>query len=449
MSEQYARGRNRVGGARLGGATSREIASSAEAAIAAGELAPGSALPSVRRLAADLGVSPTTVSGAYGELRRRGLVVSQSRSGVRVAERPPLAAPAGSPVPEGVRDLAGGNPDRALLPDLGPVLRRLGGRSRLYGEEAVLPELEGATRAWLGRDGIDASHLCVTGGALDGVERVLGAHVAGGDAVAVEDPGFAGVLDLVRAMGLEPAPVPVDEAGMRPNALAAALRAGARAIVVTPRGQNPTGAALDARRARELARVLDRFPAALLVEDDHLGPVAGVPARTLSSGRSRWATIRSVSKWLGPDLRVAVVAGDPVTVARVQGRQAVGTGWVSTLLQQVVAALLTDPDMEGLAGQAATVYAGRRAALVDALAAHGIAARAASGLNVWVPVPDEDAAVRALLASGWAVGAGTRHRISAPPGIRITAAALKPGEAKEVAAAVAGALAPGRRTRAA
>ena len=441
MSTQY----------RISGRNAREVAASVEQGVARGSLRAGDRLPSVRRLAADLDVSPGTVAAALAELRRRGIVVSRPRSGVQVAERPPVAGPADSAVavPAGVRDLANGNPDPAFLPDVGRALRGLGGPPRLYGEAPVVPELAAVAGTALRADGIDPASLSVVNGALDGIERVLAAHLVPGDLVAVEDPGFAGVLDLARALGLGLQAVAVDGAGMRPEALAAALAAGVRAVVVTPRGQNPTGAALDAGRARELRAVLARQPEVLVIEDDHLGPVAGVPVRTLTQGRRTWAAVRSVSKWLGPDLRLAVLAGDAGTIARVTGRQSVGPGWVSSLLQRAVAALWADPEAAALAEQATTVYAGRRRRLLDALAAAGVEATGRSGLNVLVPVPDEDAAVRALLASGWAVGAGTRHRIASGPAIRITISTLRPEEADRLAADVAAAIRPGTRTRAA
>ncbi|MGI8622608.1 MAG: aminotransferase class I/II-fold pyridoxal phosphate-dependent enzyme, partial [Solirubrobacteraceae bacterium] len=317
------------------------------------------------------------------------------------------------------------------------------------GEPPFRPVLLSPPPAALRADGVDSEHLCVVNGGLDGIERVLGAHLAGGDAVAVEDPGFSAVGDVVRALGLVALPVSIDECGMLPAALRAALRDGARAVVVTPRGQNPTGAALDARRAHELRTELDPAPAALLVEDDHLGPVAGVPARTLSAARRRWSVVRSTSKWLGPDLRLAVLAGDDTTVRRVEGRQAVGPGWVSTLAQRAVSALWDDEETLALADQAATVYAGRRRALIVALAEHGLAAAAPSGLNVWVPVPDEELAVSGLLAAGWAVSAGARFRLRSQPAIRITTATLEPVEAARVAADLAAVLRPVGRTRAA
>ncbi len=432
-------------GAAIGGASVGEIVASVEAAVARGELAPGAPLPAVRALAQQLGVSPTTVASALAELRRRGVVLSRARSGTRVAERPPLR-PARAPVavPPGVRDLALGNPDPALLPDLAAALRDLPAPQRLYGEAPVDPGLAAVAGAALAADGIPAERLTVVSGALDGIERVLAAHLSPGDLVAVEDPGWPGVLDLVRALGLRLAPVAVDDRGMGPDGLEAALRAGARAAVLTPRGHNPLGAAFDAGRAATLRDLLQDV---LVVEDDHLGPVAGVPWHS-AAGR-RWAAVRSVSKWLGPDLRCAILAGDELTLARVEGRMSLGPGWVSGLLQRLTARLWADPEVLALVARATAAYAERRAALVAALAAYDLPADAPSGLNVWVAVPDEDAAVRALLAAGASVAAGAPFRLAAAPAVRITTAALHPHEAPALAAALAAAVHPPRRTRAA
>jgi DNA-binding transcriptional MocR family regulator len=303
----------------------------------------------------------------------------------------------------------------------------------------VLPELAAAALASFRADGVPADRVCAVNGALDGIERVLAARLAPGDAVAVEDPGWPGVLDLCRALGLRLVPVAVDASGMDPSGLAAAVRSGVRAVVHTPRGHNPCGSALDAARAAELRDVLPGD--VLVVEDDHLGPVAGTPWHTLVAGRTAWATVRSVSKWLGPDLRLALVAGDETTLARVEGRQSLGPGWVSGLVQQLAVRLWDDPAIE----RAAAVYTERR----EALAALVDAAPAPSGINLWIPVPDEDAAVRSLLAEGWAVAAGTPYRLRTGPAIRITTAELAVEDAPRVAAAVARAVQPPRRTRAA
>lgn len=421
-----------------------ELADRVEAAVSSGQLAPGERLPSVRKLAAQAGLSPVTVSAGLAELRRRGIVVSEPRRGTRVGAAPPLGAALLTPVPAGARDLASGNPDAGLLPDLAGALAALPGRARLYDEPAVAPQLARAARSELTADGIPAADICVTSGALDAIERVLAARLRPGDRVAVESPGYAAQHDLLRALGLALSPVPVDDRGMLPQTLARALAEGARAVVVTPRGQNPTGAAIDVARARELRAVIAAHPAALIVEDDHLGPVAGAPLCTLVQGRERWAVARSVAKSLGPDLRVAVLAADETTLARVQGRQRCGPGWVSLILQDLVAALWADPAAAEAVAGAGRAYAERREALICELAALGIGAHGASGLNVWVPVPEEAAAVAGLLVRGWVVAPGARFRLgSAAPGVRVTTAALAPAEAPALARDIAAALAPG------
>jgi DNA-binding transcriptional MocR family regulator len=350
-------------------------------------------------------------------------------------------------VAPGTIDLRTGGPDPALLPAipaLGSIAQtyQLEGEhtQRLYGEPAVVAPLGRVGTERLTADGIDASNIAVVAGALDGVERVLGAWLRPGDRVAVEDPGYTAVLDLLAALGYRLVPLAVDDLGAMPGRLETALDRGVAAVVLTPRAQNPTGAAWDADRSSELRHVLDSHPDVLVVEDDHAGPAAGVALHTLCADRTRWATIRSVSKWLGPDLRLAVLAGDQTTVSRVEGRQALGTGWVSYLLQQVVADLWSDETVLRDLDTTATIYRSRRDALVGALRAEGIFTNPMSGLTLWVPVTDEHAVVAGLLDQGIAVSPGERFRIDSAPGVRIAFATLKEDEAPGVAGAFGGVL---------
>ena len=110
----------------------------------------------------------------------------------------------------------------------------------------VAPRLRRLAAEQLAADGIDATSLMVTGGALDAIERVLATWLTPSDRVIVEDPGHAVTFDLVAAMGYTAVPVPVDSLGLRPAELAAALARGAGAVVMTPRAQAATGAAWDA-----------------------------------------------------------------------------------------------------------------------------------------------------------------------------------------------------------
>lgn len=424
------------------GRSASEIAADVEAAVRDGRLLPGQALPPVRTLAAELGVSPATVASAYRDLRVKGVARGHKRAGTRITGAPPTAPRPPLAVPAGARNLLSGSPDPAYLPAL-PGPRRTAGAGaalsspRLYSDPAISPRLAGLASKRFRDDGIDPDHLAVVSGALDGVERVLAAWLRPGDRVAVEDPGYAPLLDLLTALDLTIVPMSLDDRGVLPESLARALAAHCTAVVLVPRAQSPTGAAWDAGRADDLARVLDSAPDVLVIEDDHAAEAAGVPAQTVTSGRARWAAIRSVSKTLGPDLRVALLAGDAVTVARVEGRQALGPGWVSYLLQETVAELWQDPATGSLLEQASAAYARRRAQLIADLASAGIPAVGRSGMAVWVPVTDEVGTTSALVDRGWAVAPGERFRTASPPGIRIGIATLTANESAQLASDLA------------
>jgi DNA-binding transcriptional MocR family regulator len=434
---------------RIGARNAAELVEQIETGVATGALAAGERLPSVRRLADDVGLSPATVASALAELRRRGVVLSEPRRGTRIGSAPPIGTSRPPlPVPAGARDLSLGNPDPALLPDLQAALVRCELPVRLYGQAPIDAELVELARGQMDADSIPAADLCVLSGTMDAIERVLQAHLRPGDRVAVEDPGYAALYDLLRAQGLALEPVAIDDRGMLAEGLERALQRGAHAMIVTPRGQNPFGAAIDATRARELGRVLAGFPGTLVIEDDHLGVLAGVPLHPLIGDRERWAVTRSVAKALGPDLRLAVLAGDATTVARVRGRQQCGPGWVSHMLQTLVLRLWRDPAVVELVARAADTYASRRRRLLASLAAHGVDAHGASGLNVWIPVSDEAAAIGALMQRGWVLAPGAPYRLAVVgPGVRVTTAALAEHEAERLATDIAEVLRPGVLSR--
>ncbi|GHA77918.1 GntR family transcriptional regulator [Streptomyces tendae] len=415
--------------------------------MGSGELRPGQPLPPMRELAQHLGVNPNTVAAAYRTLRERGVIETAGRRGSRVRAKP---ATTGREfirveVPAGVRDVSDGNPDPALLPALGPVFAAAAGQGDrepvLYGHAPVDPELARVARAELDADGVPDGPVAVTSGSLDAMERVLAAHLKAGDTVAVEDPGWGSLLDLVPALGLRTVPVGVDDQGPLPEDVRRVLAAGARALVVTDRAQNPTGAAVGPARARALRSVLRDHPGTLLIEDDHGHGIVDLPLHPLAGTTRSWAFVRSAAKACGPDLRLAVLTGDPVTLDRVRGRQRLGPGWVSRITQRAVARLWADGAVDGRA--VAGVYGRRRDALLGALAEHGVTGQGRSGMNVWIPVPDETGAVARLLHAGWAVAPGARFRLAAPPGIRITVSTLGEEDAGPLAAAVAAAVGPG------
>lgn len=435
-----------LGEYRIAGRRASEIAASIERAVGDGGLDPGQLLPPMRELAATLGVNANTVAAAYRTLRERGVIETAGRRGSRVRPRP-ASIPRNAirvEAPPGVRDLGGGNPDRALLPPLREAFAAAAARHDeapvLYGQGPVDPEFARLARAALDADGVPAGPLAVTSGALDAIERVLGAHLRAGDRVAVEDPGWGSLLDLVTALGFTAVPLGLDDEGPLPDDLERALAGGARAAVITDRAQNPTGAAVTAGRAAALREVLARYPDTLLVEDDHGHAIVEQELHALGGTTEHWAFVRSTAKAYGPDLRVAVVTGDTVTVDRVLGRLGLGPGWVSHILQQAVAGLWRSAAVDPAA--VARAYGARRQALVDALARRGVASHGRSGMNVWIPVADETGVVTRLLGAGWAVAPGARFRLAAPPGVRVTVSTLTPEDIEPLAAALAEACRP-------
>jgi DNA-binding transcriptional MocR family regulator len=423
----------------LSGDSAVNIARSIESAVAAGKIAGGSLLPTVRKAAKHLNVSPATVAAAYRALGQRGVIIADGRRGTRVRHAPPIAMPVAAPLPSFVRDLASGNPDPELL----PRIPKLPHEQRLYRDDLNDPLLLDLARGQFEADDVPGAHIAVIGGALDGVERVLREHLKPGDRVAVEDPCFTGVLDLLSALTLVAVPVTVDAEGLQPDTLRRVLRGNVQALIVTPRAQNPSGAAITIARQRALKAVLAKHPDVLLIEDDHAGPVAGVEYRTLADrSREKWAVVRSVSKSLGPDLRVALLAADARTIARVEGRQTLGIRWVSHILQRIVVAMWSDHRVQQLLNRAGSTYTARRDALLRELRIRGIESHGESGLNVWIPVREETPVVQAMMASGWAVQAGERYRLTTGPAIRITIAALDSDDAERVAEDLARILKP-------
>ncbi|GAA5786350.1 transcriptional regulator PtsJ [Chitiniphilus shinanonensis] len=417
------------------GKTAAEIFDSIRQLAQSHRLAPGQALPPVRELAQTLAVNRNTVAAAYKRLVGAGIAVTQGRLGTVIRQPDAPAEQEGGQPDSPLTDLASGNPDPAWLPDLSALPRRPY-RPRLYGEAPVNPGLVAYARQWCADACPDGAGIDLAHGAVDAVERLLAAHLVAGDKVAVEHPCFLSSISTLRVAGLQPVGVPVDAEGMRPDALQAALDQGVQAVIVTPRAHNPTGCCLSARRARALRQLLARHPYVLVIVDDHFAMLSDAPYHAVIPAQARrWALVRSVSKALGPDLRLAFVASDAQTAQRLRLRLACGTHWVSHLLQDIVEDCLATPDIQARIAQARQVYAARRAMLADALAAQGVATPPGDGLNLWLPLPgDSQPLAFALARLGWLVRGGEAFGVEHPAhGLRLTSASLDAATAQRLA----------------
>lgn len=428
----------------ISGRSAAEIAGSLRGLVERRMLRPGDALPSVRALADRLGVNRNTVVAAYRQLTQAGIVVTRGRGGTRVADRAAVAQEGFSPDTV-LRDVGTGNPDPALIPDVSRALAGVAGRPVLYGEPVIDPELERWARSWMADAPTDSFSLTITSGAADAVERLLASALTRDDAVALEDPCFLTSIHTVRVGGYRAVPVPVDDEGMTVAGLRAALDDGVRAVVCTPRAQNPTGASVSAQRAAQLRAVLAEHPYVLVIEDDHFSMLSREPFHSIiGPGHRRWALVRSVSKFLGPDLCLAVTASDAETADRLAMRLTPGTTWVSHLLQRLTLSLASDPEVRSQIERASRHYADRNAAFARRLSSRGIPTAARDGLNLWVELPvDAHAVSERLMRRGWLARVGSDFALGEPAAwqrLRLTAHDLTDGEADRLADDIAAAV---------
>lgn len=410
---------------RLDQPTARGLAHAVSRAIGDGVLPAGTKLPPIREVATQLAMSPTTVSAGWALLARSGTIRTDGRRGTTVADpvgpsktryRRALEGQTGFSL-----DLSTGVPDAALLPNLGRALGSLttAGTPGSYLDEAVLPELRDVL---LDEWPYVTSDVSIVDGAMDALDLVARSAMRFGDRVVVEHPCFPPLLDLLDSIGADVVGVPLDSEGMHPRLLAAALASPAAAVILQPTAQNPSGVSTTPRRARALAELIDRS-GTMVIEDDSAGAIASAPAISLG----RWIPehtvhIRSFSKSHGPDLRLAAVSGPAPLIHSMLARRQLGQGWSSRLLQRILLSLLTDESSRSEVRQAQREYARRRATLVDALTQRGVEVGGTDGINIWVPVHDEAAALVRLASQGIGVTPGSPFAVlSDMPGhIRVT-----------------------------
>lgn len=421
----------------IDGKTANEIFDSIRQHVATGTLAAGETLPPVRELATALNVNRNTVAVAYKRLVTSGLAQSLGRNGTVIKEiSAPVALEGGNPDTP-LTDLSGGNPAPTCLPDLSRYFAQINKNPRLYGDAVVSPELKTWATRWMQDALPGVGEIDITSGAIDAIERLLCAHLLPGDSVAVEDPCFLSSINMLRYAGFSASPVTVDNEGMQPDILEAALQRGARAVILTPRAHNPTGCSLSASRAAQLQEILARYPQTLVIVDDHFALLSACHwYPVIAKETTHWAVVRSMSKTLGPDLRLAIVASDPVTSAKLRLRLNSGSQWVSHLLQDLACACLSDEEYRHKLVQTQQFYATQQQKLTTALRGYGIDLPVADGLNLWLPLAHHSQSLAfALAKSGWLVREGEVFGVNTPShGLRITLSTLNDNDIHKLAA---------------
>ncbi|GGV15039.1 GntR family transcriptional regulator [Actinomadura cremea] len=421
---------------RSAGRLAAQIAAGFRAGVRSGRLTAGTRLPSSRDLARDLAVSRGVVVAAYEQLTAEGFLIARRGDGTRIAPlaRPddsptpaPSSAPSSAPVVPGARtpvdhDLWPGRPDLAAFPRdrwlaaERTALRVLPNDALAYPDPAGALVLRTELAGYLGR--VRAAHtdpdrVVITNGvahALSALTRLLRAD--GHTVLAVEDPTSVRQLPMLQSTGVRLARVPVDEQGVDVAALA---RTGARAVLVTPAHQYPTGVVLSPGRRAELiawARDVD----GLVLEDDYdaefrydrepVGCLQGVdPERVVLLG--------SVSKSLAPAIRLGWAAVPPPLAARLRTHRLHTDLGTPVLPQYALAEYLRGGGYDRHLRAMRRRYRSRRDALADAIRRHVPGARVhgvSAGIHLYVELPpgcDEERVIARASRAGLSL-AGAR-----------------------------------------
>lgn len=419
------------------GQTAADIFESIRLLVHSQQILAGQALPPVRELARQLGVNRNTVATVYRRLVTAGIATAQGRLGTIIRATPGPGEQEGMRAESPLRDLADGNPNPAWLPDLSATWHSRHYQPRLYGTATLNPGLERYLQLWCAPDCPRGFSLDLTHGAVDAIERLLATCLRPGDKVAVENPCFLSSINLLRNAGLQSLGVAVDQEGMSAEGLQQVLVRGVQAVILTPRAHNPTGCSLSSRRAQALMRVLEQHPHVLVIVDDHFSLLSGQPYYNVIPRKARrWALVRSFSKALGPDLRVAAVASDPATSHQLRARLSPGSQWVSHFLQDAIEFTLSRAGTAQLIQRASSDYLRRRSDLEHALRQCGITAwEGGDGLNLWLPLEgDEHAAAKAMEEKGWLLRRGAIFSVDGKmAGLRITLSTLDTDMAQALA----------------
>lgn len=395
--------------------------------IAAGRLHRGQALPTQRALARALGVDLTTVTRAFAEARRQGLVEARVGRGTFVGAHPPAAVRGAAP---GI-DLSMNLPPQPIEADLDGRLAKA--VSDIRGSSGIAPYLTyqqpGGTAAerqtaadWL--QGLvpgvtaTAARVLLVPGTQSALFCLLLAHAAPGDTVLTERLTYPGLKAAAAAAGLRLTGVEMDAEGIVPDALDRAARTGtARLVYLMPTLHNPTTVTMPAERRRRIADVI-RVRGLTLIEDDPYSFL--VPGETPVSALipERAYLAASLSKCIAPGLRTSlVVVPDAEAAARLASLLRATLQMPAPLMAAVATLWMRDGTAGAIVGAIRSEAAARQVLARAALAGHPLAAHP-GGLHVWLPLPQRWPAQRFaahLNGRGLAVVTGEAFATDASP----------------------------------
>lgn len=391
--------------------------------IRTGALPLGSRLPPIRELATDLGLTRLTVHNAYAELQADGWLESHVGRGTYVAKRvdpdtafmPSLPPAVPEPEPGALAEVmrlahhpdlisfaqAAADPATFPVREWGRALQHVMAEGGAYLFDYGVTQGELALREQLAQFLLDRAvqippeHIVVTAGAQQGIDIVLRAFARPNDTILVEQPGYLGVIERIKLQGIRVVGVPMDEEGVVPGALEAAIETHRpRLLYTVPTFQNPTGVSMTVQRQQDLLAVAQRHEL-IIVEDDIYGALSydGAAPLPLKARDTSGLVIylSSFSKMLMPGIRMGMLAAAPPRLAPLIAAKRLSDLHSPPLIQCALADYL---QRGGFAAHLRTirgVYRERRDAMLASLRRHFPAdaswTQPHGGFCLWIALP--------------------------------------------------------------
>jgi DNA-binding transcriptional MocR family regulator len=446
-----------LGAWRRGGPAHQRLAATIRALVLDGQIPIQSQLPPERSIATALGISRTTVTVAYNQLRAEGYIASRQGSGSWITIPGGHRAAPDALVPSGGIDMSIASlPAPAMLEELfRAAVDELPRWLDHHGYDPLgLPPLRAAVAERFTRRGLPTrpEQILVTNGALQALDLAIRAFLRRGRPALIEIPSYPVAIDALRAAGARLRAAPVGARGWDLDALDSLARTHNPDLAyLIPDFQNPTGALIDADSRRRALRTLHRTGSHVVIDETFVElsldePEMPPPAATMHSGE-RTITIGSLSKAVWGGLRVGWARADPAIVRRLATVRA-RIDLAGPVLEQIVAAKVLEC-LDELMKERLALIRNRRAALLDALARHLPSwqyERAPGGLFIWVRLPEAASTSLSVQAR--------EHGLFVIPGPRFGAAGLLerhlrlpftlPPEQLEEATAILASLSPTR-----
>lgn len=424
------------------GSLIQQLIHAIQQAIAARELAPGQRLPSVRQLAATLGISTFTAADGYSRLVQQGVIVARRGDGYYVArtpQAPPMAPPPVpdarwltdhriTPGPEVVQPGCGWLPSQWYPTQILQRALRQQGREAdcgiAYGHSAGWQPLR--QHLWQHHEAlgipVDPQGVLLTQGASQALALVVQSELRSGDTVLVDDPGYCNLITLLQHAGMKVIGVPWTAQGPDCAVLAEQLHlAQPKAFFTNPRQHNPTGASYSATTAFRVLQLTAQHHC-LIVEDDVSAALTQSATPTLAAlaGLEHIIYIGSFAKVLAPGLRVGYLLASEERTDRLLRYKVMNAIASSELAERLVLRMLKDPDTpkEQQRLRDRLLRAGERWQQGLEQIRWQSFCPPQGGLFSWVrlPEPHQDALPlsEAALAEGLLLAPGSQFRVDAP-----------------------------------